>query len=299
MARAMNDSRELPLPLVQPLPVTLRALLALTKPRVAFASILTALAGYAATPGRGGLTEHLTLLLGAGLAAGGTLAFNQWWERDTDRLMGRTRHRPLVQDRITPGLALAWSTLLTVAGIVLLAAAFNAAAAMVAAAICVIYGFIYTPMKRRTHWATEVGSVSGALPPLLGSAAAGDIWSKPALVLAAVLLFWQMPHFFAVGWIYGHDYRAAGLPLLPATDESGRRTAVWSLGYTIPLSFVLIVPWPLGWMGPLYGLTATACAAVLLAMAWQFLRSPCERTARRLFRTTLFTLMPLMLVVVV
>lgn len=147
----MTDSREILLPHVQPLPVTLRALLALTKPRVAFASILTALAGYAATAGRGGLTEHLALLLGAGLAAGGTLAFNQWWERDTDPFMGRTRQRPLVQGRITPGLALAWSTFLTLAGIALLAAAFNVAAAAVATAICVIYGFIYTPMKRCTH----------------------------------------------------------------------------------------------------------------------------------------------------
>lgn len=285
-------------PLAQPLPVTLRALLALTKPRVAFASILTALAGYAATPGHGGPVEHLTLLLGAGLTAGGTLAFNQWWERDTDPLMGRTRQRPLARGRITPGLALVWSTFLTIAGMSLLTVAFNAAATAVAAAICLIYGFIYTPMKRSTHWATEVGSVSGALPPLLGSAAAGDIGSKPALVLAAVLLLWQMPHFFAIGWIYRHDYRAAGLPLLPAMDESGQRTALWSLGYTVPLCFALIGPWPLGWMGPLYGVTATACAAVLLTMAWQFFRLPCELNARRLFRTTLFTLLPLMLAAV-
>lgn len=295
----MTDSREVPLSLAQPSPVTLRALLALTKPRVAFASILTALAGYAATPGRGGLTEHLLLLAGSGMAAGGTLAFNQWWERDTDPLMARTRLRPLGQGRISPALALAWSTVLTISGLLLLTAAFNIRAAAVAAAICVIYGFIYTPLKRCTHWATEVGSVSGALPPLLGSAAAGHVWSAPALVLAVVLLFWQMPHFFTIGWIYRHDYRAAGLPLLPAQDETGQRTARWSLGYTIPLTAALVLPWPMGWMGPLYGVTAAGCATVLLVMALRFLQRPDEHSARRLFRATLFTLMPLMLVIVV
>ena len=153
-------------------------------------------------------------------------------------------------------------------------------------------------MKRFTPRATEAGSVSGALPPLLGSAAAGDVWSTPALVLAAVLLFWQMPHFFAIGWIYRRDYRAAGLPLLPANDESGRRTALWSFGYCIPLAIVLVIPWPLGWMGPLYGIVASASAAVLLYTARGFQQNPDERSARRLFRATLFTLMPLMLAIV-
>ncbi|MBP7949146.1 MAG: heme o synthase [Verrucomicrobiales bacterium] len=294
----MTDSREFALPLARAVPFTARALLTLTKPRVASASILTALAGFAATPGHGGLAEHVLLLAGAGMAAGGTLAFNQWWERDTDPLMGRTRQRPLVQGQISPTLALAWSTLLTLAGIALLAGVFSAATAGIAAAICIIYGFVYTPMKRMTHWATEVGSVSGALPPLLGSAAAGNIWSTPAVVLSVVLLFWQMPHFFAIGWIYRHDYRAAGLPLLPAEDKTGHRTARWSLAYTSLLALVLVLPWLLGRMGAWYGFTATACAVVLLGMAVRFLRQPEDQRARALFRTTLFTLMPLMLALV-
>ena len=294
----MDHSRELRLTLTPPLPATARALIALTKPRVAFASVLTALAGYAATPGAGGLTDNLTLLAGAGLAAGGTLAFNQWWERETDPLMARTRSRPLCLGLITPGLALRWSILLSVTGVALLAVAFNMATAAVAGAIIVIYGFIYTPMKRVTRWATEVGSLSGALPPRLGSAAAGDFWSVPAWILAIVLLFWQMPHFYAISWIYRADYRAAGLPLLPATDETGRRTAAWTMGYTAALAVVLVAPWPLGWTGPLFGLTGTTCAAVLLVMAWPFLRHPDAVTARRLFRSTLITLMPLMLAIV-
>lgn len=295
---SMNPSNSIAIAPVTDFKTTGRALIALTKPRVAFASVLTALAGYAATPGHGGALAMLTLLTGSGLAAGGALAFNQWWERDTDPLMTRTSGRPLGRGLLTPAVALWWSIALSVAGTFLLALVFNILTAGVAAAIIVIYGFIYTPMKRTTHWATEVGSVSGALPPLLGSAAADNVGSVPALVLAAVLLFWQMPHFFAIGWIYRADYRTAGLPLLPATDETGARTARWSLGYAAALAVVLVAPWPVGWLGPLYGLTATACAAVLLVMAGQFLRHPGEVTARRLFRTTLITLMSLMAAVV-
>jgi protoheme IX farnesyltransferase len=218
---------------------------------------------------------------------------------------GRSRRsaivqRPLVRGLTTPGLALGWSILLCVSGLAWLATAFNAATAFVGVAIIVIYGFIYTPMKRTTHWATEVGSVSGALPPLLGSAAAGEFWSVPAWVLAAVLFFWQMPHFFAIGWVHRGDYRAAGLPLLPATDETGQRTSAWSFGYSIALAAALILPWPMKWMGAIFGVTASCIAAVLVVMAWRFLNAPGNREheARRLFRTTLFTL-PLLLLAMI
>jgi protoheme IX farnesyltransferase len=292
----MNDLCEAIRPTTASPAVTALSLLELTKPRVALASVLTALAGYLATPGHGGGTDCLLLVTGAGLAAGGTLAFNQWWERDTDPLMRRTRSRPLVRGTLQPATALVWSTVLTLAGLLGLAAVFDGATAAVAAAICVVYGFVYTPMKRRTRWATEVGSVSGALPPLLGSAAAGDIWSEPSLVLAAVLLFWQMPHFFAIGWIHRADYRAAGLPLLPAIDETGGRTAGWSFGYSVGLAGVLMIPWPMGWVEPLFGITASLSAAVLLLLSWRFLTAggAREREARLLFRGTLITLLPLM-----
>lgn len=296
----MTPSRELPLSRWQPLASTVRALFALTKPRVCFASMLTALVGYATTPGAGGWKEDLTLLAASGLAIGGVLAFNQWWERDTDALMARARHRPLVRGVIPPELALGWSILLAGSGVVWLAAAFNMTAAAVAVAIIIVYGFIYTPMKRTTRWATEVGSISGALPPLLGSAAAGEFWAAPAWILAAVLLFWQMPHFFAIGWVYRADYRSAGLPLLPAIDETGHRTSMWSLGYSIPLAAALILPWPLGWMGAIYGVTASLIAAAMLMMAWRFLKAPGNREveARQLFRATLSTLPLLMLALI-
>jgi len=168
--------------------------------------------------------------------------------------MQRTRARPLPQGNLTPPEALAWSAGFSVSGVALLGLFVNPAAATLAAATILVYGVVYTPLKRRTRWATEIGAVSGALPALLGNAAAGDLAARPGIALTAILLLWQMPHFFAIGWRHRDDYRAAGFPLLPAVDPDGRRTAAWSLGYSVALLIVSLVPWALGWFGPIYGL---------------------------------------------
>jgi heme o synthase len=193
-----------------------KALFLLTKPRLASFSILSGMAGYAvAGPGRG-WSHAGVAFTGIALSAGGALSLNQWWERKTDALMRRTAGRPLPRGEVGASVALAWSVALSGAGVGVLLVGAGPAAAGLAAATIGIYGLVYTPLKRRTRWATEIGSVSGALPPLLGAAAAGHAWAAPAWVLATVVLFWQMPHFFAVGWMYRDDYRAAGFPLLPA-----------------------------------------------------------------------------------
>lgn len=245
------------------------ALVALTKPRLACFSVLTALAAYGAVRAAPPAAGHLALvLMGTTLAAGGALSFNQWWERAADALMRRTAGRPLPRATIAPAGALAWSLLLSGGGVACLAIGINHAAALVAAATIVIYGLMYTPLKRRTRWATEVGAVSGALPPLLGAAAAGDFLARPAWVLAAILLCWQMPHFFAIGWMHRDDYRAAGFPLLPAVDAVGKRTAAWSLGYTVLLVMTSLIPWVAGWFGPIYGIPAGLAGAAFGWRAW-------------------------------
>ena len=258
------------------------ALLALTKPRLAVMSVLTAMTAYVtASPVAGPV---VATLIGTSLAAGGALSLNQWWERQTDALMRRTRSRPLPQAQLSAAEALRWSLALSFVGVGVLAAQVNATAAMVAVATILIYGVIYTPLKRRTRWATEVGSISGALPALLGSAAAGDIGSRPGLVLAGILLFWQMPHFFAIGWRHRADYQTAGFPLRPALDPSGARTAAWSLGYTTILLMVSIVPWALGWLDVFYGVTAAVAGGWFLRFAWGFAReTDRDSAARRLF----------------
>lgn len=268
-----------------------RALLELTKPRLAFFSLITAMAAFAAAADSPSGARILATCVGAALAAGGSLSFNHWMERRTDALMERTRQRPIPSGRISATGAFAWSASLASAGIALLYALTTPEAAALAAVIVVLYAFVYTPLKRRTRWATEIGSIAGALPPVLGCAAAGEPLHPAGLTLAAVLLFWQMPHFYAIGWRYRRDYRAAGFPLLPATDLDGRRTARWSLGYTLCLVAVSLLPWAFGWFGLVYGLGAIAVGCWILLKAGRFLSAndteQRDRAARELFFASL------------
>ncbi len=292
--------RPLPVPFAGASPVRLGALagalFALTKPRLACFSILSGVTGYAVVPRADGGSALLAALAGITLSAGGALALNQWWERDTDALMRRTANRPLPAGRIGPAGALVWALALGAGGVGLLAITSGRASAMIAAAIIVAYGLVYTPMKRRTRWATEVGSVSGAMPPLLGAAAAGEIMAPGAWLLAGILLLWQMPHFFAIGWMHRADYRRAGFPMRPALDRDGWNTAAWSVGYAGALAALSVLPWTVGWAGPIYGVPATVGAGVLLVAAVRWLREPDDRDrrARQLFRATLWYLPPVM-----
>ncbi len=273
------------------------AVYALTKPRLAAMSVLTTLVAYATA--RPAVSALPATVLGTVLAAAGALSLNQWWEREADARMARTRGRPLPRAQLTPRSALGWSVTFSVGGVATLAAGVNVTAAALAAATIVIYGLIYTPLKRRTRWATEVGSLSGALPALLGNAAAGDLGSCPGLVLTAILLLWQMPHFFAIGWRHRRDYQAAGFPLRPAVDPTGRNTAVWSFGYTVLLAPVSLLPWIAGWLGAVYGVSAALAGGWLLWHAGRFFGgADREASARDLFLATLVYL-PLVLVAMI
>jgi protoheme IX farnesyltransferase len=262
---------------------TLTALFALTKPQLAFMSVLTAMVAYATAHPPAGTA--LVTLVGTSLAAAGALSLNQWWERAPDAQMRRTRGRPLPQARLQPWVALGWSLALSLGGIVLLAAQVNLPAAAIAALTILIYGLVYTPLKRRTRWATEIGAISGALPPLLGNAAAGDLWAAQGTALAAVLLVWQMPHFFAIGWRHRADYRAAGFRLLPAVDPTGRQTAAWSLAYSALLVPVSLAPWALGYFGAFYGVPVALAGVIFFGYACRFAQAAGHRgdAARQLF----------------
>ena len=248
----------------------IRALWTLTKPRLAFFSILTTMAAYGATQTSGNILLAFLTLLGTSLSAGGALSLNHWWEKDIDSLMSRTRDRPLPRQEISPGFALGWSIFLSVSGLLVLLLFVNVWSATFAGATIVLYGFVYTPLKRRTRWATEVGSISGALPPLIGAAAAGNSLSGPGVSLFLILLFWQMPHFYAIGWMYRSDYQAAGFPLLPAVDKDGRQTANWAIAYTVLLVLVSLLPLVLGWLGAIYGVVAVLGGLWFLWASIQF-----------------------------
>lgn len=252
-------------------------------------SVLTTVVAYATARPAGGSTA--ATVVGTTLAAAGALSLNQWWERAMDATMTRTRGRPLPLGRLSPPEALVWSLAFSLAGVLLLALAVNGTAAGVALATIVVYGVIYTPLKRRTRWATEVGSISGALPALLGNAAAGELWAPTGVILAAILLCWQMPHFFAIGWRHRADYRAAGFALRPTVDATGTNTARWSFAYTVALVVVSLAPWALGWLGGVYGVTTAVANLVLLRAAWRFVSADNrDAAARSLFITTIFYL---------
>lgn len=273
---------------------TLTALFALTKPQLAFMSVLTAMVAYATAQPPAGTA--LVTLVGTALAAAGALSLNQWWERAADAQMRRTRGRPLPCARLQPWVALSWSLALSISGIGLLAAQVNLPAAAAAALTIVLYGVVYTPLKMRTRWATEIGAISGALPPLLGNAAAGDLLSAPGAALAAILFFWQLPHFFAIGWRYRADYRAAGFRLLPAVDATGNRTALWSLAYSALLVPVSLAPWALGYLGAFYGASVALAGVIFFGYACRFAQAAGQRddAARQLFMASIVYL-PLVL----
>lgn len=272
----------------------------LTKPRLSFLSVVTTLVGYlAARPERDGwlLTN---LLCGTALAAGGAAALNQWMERRTDALMRRTKDRPIPSGQVTATQAFIWGTTLAIVGVLQLYLSVGEIAAWLAAATVGTYLLIYTPLKRRTRWATEVGAVSGALPPLIGWAAARGTVDGLGWALFALLFFWQIPHFLAIAWTYRRDYEAADFPMLPVVDADGASTAWWSLVNTLVLGMVTIVPSLLGQTGWVFGGAAIVLGAAFVYFACAMLR-PDERNgaARRLFFYSIFYLPVLLAVLVV
>ena len=281
--------------------------LELTKPRLSSLSVLTALVGYLAArppqgagagPARSGSTLFF-VLLGTALAAGGVAALNQWLEADTDARMSRTRMRPIPSGRVATGSAfvLGWS--LCSAGLAVLFAKANGLSAGFGLATIVCYLALYTPAKRWSRWSTEVGAVAGALPPLIGWAAAEGRISVLGWILFGVLLFWQIPHFMAIAWIYRRDYVAVHFPMLAARDAGGGRVAGRSFACAALLVAVSLLPVLLRYGTLAYGAAAAGLGAWFLWRALAFLRRGArEPAARRLFFASICYL-PLLLVALV
>ena len=223
---------------------------ALAKPRLNVLVVASALAGYAMA---GGDTSSIPVLLwtlvGTGLVASGASAFNQILEREADALMRRTRLRPLPDRRLPLSEALAFASLSSVTGLFILAAGVNALSALVALTTLASYAVVYTPLKRRTSFATVIGAIPGALPPVIGWAAATGSLSQGAWVLFGIVFLWQLPHFLAIAWMYRDDYARAGFPLLPVIEPDGRSTARQAVVYTAALLPVALAPTLVGMAG--------------------------------------------------
>jgi protoheme IX farnesyltransferase len=194
----------------------------------------------------------LHTILGTGLIASGTAALNQWYERESDRKMRRTADRPLPAGRLDSGRALAFGIGLSIAGFLELWLGVNFLCAAIGLFTLVSYLFVYTPMKLRTWWSTTVGAIPGAMPPVIGFAAAAGTLNRESLVLGAILFLWQFPHFYAIAWMYKDDYARAGIRMLPVVEPDGRSTARQIVLYDIALIPVSLAPSLLGMAGSIY-----------------------------------------------
>ena len=216
----------------------------LTKPRLSRLAAIISAVGYAmgSAPGRMSVVGIAHAFGATFTVSAGAMALNMYLERDLDGLMHRTRERPIPAGKVGPGAALAVGIGLSVAGMAWLWIAGNALAAFAGALAVASYVLIYTPMKRMTSLCTIVGAVPGALPPVIGYAAASGRIDFPCALLFAIMFLWQMPHFLAIAWMYREDYARAGMPMLTTQDVDGRMTARQIVGYSVALLLTSLLP---------------------------------------------------------
>jgi protoheme IX farnesyltransferase len=272
----------------------------LVKPRITLLVLVTTLVGFML--GSGGdldLARLAHAVLATALVAGGASALNQVLERDADARMRRTRHRPLPAGRLRPADALVFGVDTAAIGIVWLYVAVNRASALVALLTLASYVLAYTPLKRRTPWCTVVGAVPGALPPVIGWVAARGELGAGAVALFAILFFWQLPHFYAIGWLYRDDYARAGFPIVPVVDRDGRATARHILGASAGLAAASLAPALIGMAGTAYAAGAAAFGLAFLGLGIAFARSRAEAAARRLFVASLLALPAILVLLVI
>ena len=260
---------------------------ALAKPRLNSLVVVSAGVGYYLGAAAIDFGVLLHTLAGSGLVAGGAAALNQVLERDTDEKMQRTRRRPVAAGRVTPLEGSLLAVALGAAGLSELALQVNLLAAALALATLITYVGVYTPLKRRTPWATTVGAVPGALPPVIGWAAARGALTVEAGVLFGIVFLWQLPHFHALSWLYRDDYNRAGLPLVAVRDPHGRRTARGALLHALALVPVSLIPSFIGLAGTGHLLAATLLGVAFVVLALRFLRLPDDSRARALFTASL------------
>lgn len=241
------------------------AYVALTKPDVCFLVLMTTAAGYCMGT-RGALDWlHLTQTVFATLLiAAGTAALNHYIERDSDRFMRRTASRPLPSGQLQPHKALWFGVGLSVAGAIDLYFTAGFLASALGVLTCVSYLLAYTPLKKRTVWATFVGAFPGAIPPMIGWAAATGSLDRGAWLLFGIVFLWQFPHFYSIAWMYREDYARAGILMLPVVDRAGTRTFRQIISFAIALVGVSLLPALMGLAGGRYFFGALVVSTALV-----------------------------------
>ena len=271
----------------------------LTKARLTVMVLLTTLTGFCfASQGPFQWAKLFHTLLGTTLVAVCSSILNQALERRTDALMQRTEQRPFVTHRLPLTPTVLAGTALGALGLLEMAWFVNGLTALLAAITLMIYVVVYTPLKRVTTLNTLLGAIPGALPPLLGATAARGQLSVEGWTLFALLACWQLPHFYAIAWLYREDYRAAGLRMVSVNDPTGSKTAVHAVISALVLLPVSLLP---AWIGPsgiFYAISASILSLGFILLAVRFARQPGRPTARGLFLASI-TYLPLILIALV
>jgi protoheme IX farnesyltransferase len=241
--------------------------LELTKPRITVFILMSTGVGFLFGTRMGNPWTWLELvhaLLGTFLIASGTAALNQWYEREGDALMRRTERRPIPSGRVTARDAFVFGTALSAAGFFELLLGVNALTALLALFTLASYLFVYTPLKRRSPISTTIGAVPGAMPPLIGYAAASGHLNYEAGILFAILFLWQFPHFYAIAWMYRDDYARAGIRMLPVVEPNMDSTAWRILWFSAALLVTSLVPSYFAMAGPYYLFGAVALGGLVM-----------------------------------
>ena len=235
-------------------------------------------------------------LVATALVAAGANAINQFMEADLDAKMERTRNRPIPSGRLTRFEVAIFGWCLPLVGVVYLALAVNVLSATIAAVTFCTYAFVYTPLKRVTSMSVFVGAIPGALPPVIGWAAASGSVTIGGWLLFAIVFFWQLPHFVAIAWLYRDDYRRAGYPMIPVIDEEGTRTNLHMITHTVGLIIVSLLPAMASIAGPVYAVAAMILGMAFLGVGIVFVVRKTRRIAR-LHLLTSIVYLPCLLVI--
>jgi len=251
-------------------PTKLGAYIALTKPEVSLLVLMTTGAGfYMGARGPMPWLHMLHVIFGTMMIAAGTAALNHYIERESDRFMRRTASRPLPTGQLTPAEALRFGLALALAGAVDLYYSAGSIACLLGVFTSLSYLLAYTPLKKRTVWATFIGAIPGAIPPMIGWTAATGELGTGAWLLFAIVFLWQFPHFHAISWMYREDYARAGILMLPVVDKDGTRTFRQIVLYAASLVAVSLLPAIMGFAGMLYFFGAlVTCTGLVQVCLW-------------------------------
>jgi len=272
----------------------------LTKPELTLLSVGTAVvSAYLARPATTSAMVLLHVLVGTSLIGGACGVLNQYMERSYDALMKRTERRPVPSGRVAPRDALLFGVALAILGILYLELFTSREATLLGSLTIVTYLGIYTPLKRRSPFATIVGGIPGALPPLIGWAASYHSLSRESWTLFFILFFWQMPHFLSLAWLYRRDYARAGYRMLTAIDEKGIVTSRQIVVYAVALLAASLAPTLVGLAGTLYFYCALLASGLFAVVAVSFFLKRTNAVARRLFYASLLYLPTIFLLLMI